>query len=453
MLARDQPSTMQTAQDGLHATEAPVLMATSESLSDAALISKIRWRLLPLMFAAYIIAYIDRVNIGFAALQMNPHLGFSATVYGLGAGVFFIGYFIFEVPSNLIMERVGARLWIARIMISWGLISAAMMFTRGPMSFYALRFLLGVAEAGFFPGMILYLTYWFPANERARAVALFMTANAVAGIVGGPLAGALLTMDGRGGLGGWQWLFLWEGIPAVAIGMIVFAYLPDGPQDAPWLTVSERRRLEQRLAVDASAAAQHRRSVRQVLTDPRVWSFSWLYLALVIGLYSISFWLPQILKRFSGTSDLLVGLLSALPYVFAAIGMVWIGGHSDLTGERRWHVAWPALLAAGGLLLCSFANTSGLALAALSLAALGIWGALGPFWAMPTAMLSRSGAAAGIAWINAVGNLGGFVGPYAVGVLSDATGSLTIPLGALSSSLVIAAILALRVPDQRRHAR
>ena len=421
-------------------------MTTAESRNDATLISKIRWRLLPLMFAAYIIAYIDRVNIGFAALQMNADLGLSATVYGLGAGVFFIGYFIFEVPSNLIMERLGARLWIARIMISWGLISAGMMFTKGPMSFYVLRFFLGVAEAGFFPGMILYLTYWFPASERARAVALFMTANAFAGVVGGPLAGALLTMNGIGGLRGWQWLFLLEGISAVMIGVVVFMSLPDGPHEARWLTGSERRRLEQRLAADHGAADQHRHSIRQVLTDRRVWLFCWLYLALVIGLYSISFWLPQILRRLSNTSDLVIGVLSALPYIFAVIGMVWIGRHSDRTGERRWHVAVPALLAAGGLLLCGFTGTPGLALAALSLAALGIWGALGPFWAMPTAMLSRSGAAAGIAWINSVGNLGGFVGPYAVGVLSVATGSLTIPMGALSASLVVAAILALRVP-------
>ena len=419
---------MHRAPDRSQTTEAPFLIAASEPQSDAELISKIRRRLLPLMFAAYIVAFIDRVNIGFAALQMNPHLGFSATVYGFGAGVFFIGYFIFEVPSNLILERVGARLWIARIMISWGVISAAMMFTRGPMSFYLLRFLLGVAEAGFFPGMILYLTYWFPANERARAVALFMTANAVAGIVGGPLAGALLTMDGLGGLGGWQWLFLFEGIPSVLIGIIVFAYLPDGPQDARWLTASERRRLEERLAVDAAATREHRHSVRDVLTDARVWAFCWLYLAIVIGLYSVSFWLPQILKRFSGASDFVTGILSALPYVFAAIGMVWIGGHSDSTGERRWHVALPALVAAGGLLLCSVSTTPGLALAALSLAA-------------PERLNI------------AVGNLGGFVGPYAVGLLSDAPGSLMIPVGTLSSSLVIAAILALRIPDHRRPAR
>jgi ACS family tartrate transporter-like MFS transporter len=441
---------MRRTPDHLEATAASVLVRIAPAQSDASLVSKIQWRLLPLMFAAYIIAYIDRVNIGFAALQMNTDLRFSASVYGLGAGVFFIGYFLFEVPSNLMMERLGARVWIARIMISWGLISAAMMFTKGPVSFYVLRFCLGLAEAGFFPGMILYLTYWFPADERARAVALFMTANAFAGLVGGPLAGALLTMDRIGGLRGWQWLFLLEGIPALVIGLVVLVYLPDGPKEARWLTETERRTLEERLRVDQSMADQSHRSVRQILTDRRVWLFCWLYLAIVIGLYSISFWLPLILKRLSKTSDFLVGLLSALPYVFAAIGMVWIGRHSDLTGERRWHVAAPALVAAGGLLLCGFATTPGVALTALSLAALGIWGALGPFWAMPTAMLNRSGAAAGIAWINAVGNLGGFVGPYAVGLLSDMSGSLTVPLGALSSSLLLAAILALRVPKSHR---
>jgi len=438
---------MQTAQDALRTSEAPIPVRT-EPWDNDVLISKIRLRVLPLMFAAYIIAYIDRVNIGFAALQMNADLAFSARIYGFGAGVFFIGYFIFEVPSNLIMERLGARLWIARIMISWGVISAALMFTKGPVSFYVLRFLLGVAEAGFFPGMILYLTYWFPASDRARAVALFMTANAFAGVVGGPLAGALLTMDGIAGLRGWQWLFLLEGLSAVVIGLVVFVYLPNGPRDARWLAESDRKRLEERLASDQGEADQHRRSIREVLTDRRVWLFCWLYLALVIGLYSVSFWMPQILKRLSNTSDLLIGVLSAFPYIVAVIGMVWIGRHSDRTGERRWHVAGPALLAAGGLLMCGFTSTPGLALGALSLAALGIWGALGPFWAMPTAMLNRSGAAAGIAWINSVGNLGGFIGPYAVGLLSETTHSLTIPMGALSASLIVAAILALRVPKR-----
>jgi len=440
------------AAEGQASATVPVAVFATDNSAELGLLSRVRWRLLPLMFAAYIVAYIDRVNVGFAALQMNAHLGFSATVYGFGAGIFFLGYFIFEVPSNLIMERLGARVWIARIMISWGVVSAAMMFTRGPMSFYLLRFLLGVAEAGFFPGMILYLTYWFPASERARAVALFMTANALAGVVGGPLAGALLTLDGIGGLGGWQWLFLLEGILAIVVGVIVFVYLPDGPKGARWLTVAEQQWMEQRLDRDDSdARGPDRRSVRQLLTDRDVWLFCWMYLALVIGLYSISFWLPLILRRLSNTTDFVVGVLSALPYLCAAIGMVWIGGHSDATGERRWHVAGPALVAACGLVLCGFVKTPGLALAALSLAALGIWGGLGPFWAMPTSLLKRSEAAAGIAWINAVGNLGGFIGPYAVGLLSDISGSLTIPVGALSLSLLVTAVLALRAPGEGSH--
>jgi len=434
------------ARDSLPASDVPRLTTDAEAHHGVELFAKIRRRLIPFMFVLYIVAYLDRVNIGFAALQMNADLGFSATIYGLGAGIFFIGYFLFEVPSNLIMERIGARLWIARIMISWGVVSAAMMFTEGRFSFFALRFLLGLAEAGFFPGMILYLTYWFPASERARTVALFMTANALAGVVGGPLSGILLTMHGTGGLAGWQWLFLVEGIPAIVLGVVVLLWLPDGPRDARWLSEHEQRWLEQRLAAEYGGVGQPRHSVRQILTDRSVWLFCWLYLALVIGLYSVSFWMPQILKRLSGSSDLLVGVLSALPYVVAAIGMVWIGRHSDVTGERRWHVAGPALLAAVGLLSCGFTETAGLALATLSIAALGIWGALGPFWAMPTALLSRSAAAAGIAWINAVGNLGGFIGPYAVGLMNDLTGGFAAAMVALASSLVVAAILALRVP-------
>lgn len=424
-----------------------VLRTPAGSLAAAAyertLLSKIRWRLLPFMFLCYVVSYLDRVNVGFASLQMNRDLGLSATVYGLGAGIFFIGYFLFEVPSNLIMQRVGARWWIARIMVTWGVISAAMMFTQGVASFYTLRFLLGLAEAGFFPGMILYLTYWFPEGERAKTVALFMTANALAGVIGGPLSGALLTMHGLGGLTGWQWLFLLEGIPAVVLGLVVLVFLPNGPHDASWLSAGERAWLQQRLS--SEHAGHDRRTVRQVLSNGQVWHFSLLYFALVIALYSISFWLPQILKRLSGSSDLIVGLVSALPYVVAAIGMVWIGRHSDRQGERRWHVAGPALVAAVGLVLSTLTDSTALAIAAVSLAALGIWGALGPFWAMPTAVLRGSAAAAGIAWINSVGNLGGFVGPYAVGLLKDLTDGFGAAMWALAAALVGAAILALRV--------
>jgi ACS family tartrate transporter-like MFS transporter len=410
------------------------------AVAEDALLARIRWRLIPFMFLLYIVSYLDRVNVGFASLQMNRDLGLSDTVYGLGAGIFFIGYFLFEVPSNLIMVRVGARPWIARIMVTWGLISAGMMFTSGATSFYTLRFLLGLAEAGFFPGMILYLTYWFPPRERARTVAMFMTANALAGVVGGPLSGVLLTMSGRGGLAGWQWLFLIEGIPAVLLGIAVLLYLPNGPDDAAWLSDTERVWVRSQVSTGGGHDEQ---TVWQVLTNKAVWLFSLLYFTLVVALYSISFWLPQLLKRLSGASDLAIGVVSALPYVVAAIGMVLIGRHSDHHDERRWHVAGPALLAASGLVLSTFTDSPVLAVAAISLAALGIWGALGPFWAMPTAIL-RGGAAAGIAWINSVGNLGGFVGPYAVGYLRDATHGFGAAMGALGISLVAAAILALK---------
>jgi ACS family tartrate transporter-like MFS transporter len=410
-------------------------------------LAKIRRRLIPFMFLLYIVSYIDRVNVGFAALQMNQDLGLSAAVFGLGSGIFFIGYFLFEVPSNVIMERIGARLWIARIMISWGLVSASMMLMKGPVSFYVLRFLLGLAEAGFFPGMILYLTYWFPRREHARAVALFMTANAVAGVVGGPISGALLTMHGLAGLAGWQWLFLLEGLPAVALGLATLVYLPNGPDEARFLDDDERRWLKERLAADRIARhTGHGGAIRTVFVTGRIWMFCLLYFLNVLGLYSISFWLPQILKGLSGSSDLVVGLSSALPYLIAAIGMVWIGRHSDRVGERRWHVAVPALVAALGFLLSTETSTPSLALASLSLAALGIWGSLGPFWAMSTSVLTASTAAPGIAWINSVGNLAGFVGPYVVGLLKDATGGFDAAMATLAGFLVLAAIVAISQP-------
>jgi len=419
-----------------------------DSAYERALISKIKWRLMPLMFLCYVVSYLDRVNVGFASLQMNRDLGLSDSVFGFGAGIFFIGYFLFEVPSNLIMERVGARVWIARIMVTWGVISGAMMFTTGAASFFTLRFLLGVAEAGFFPGIILYMTYWFPARERARTVAVFMTANAAAGIIGGPMSGALLTMQGVGGLAGWQWLFLVEAVPAVVLGGAVLLWLPNGPHDARWLSGEEREWLGRRLASEAGAGGRegHRVVLGRLLRSGQVWLFSALYLSLVVALYSISFWLPQILQRLSGSSDLVVGFVSALPYVVAAVGMVLIARHSDAHEERRWHVAIPLLVAAAGLALSIFAESTALAVFAISIAALGIWGSLGPFWAMPTAVLRGTAAAAGIAWINSVGNLGGFLGPYAVGAIRDLTGGFGASLGTLAAILVVGAGLALLVP-------
>jgi len=386
--------------------------------SEAALIRKISIRLIPFLFLLYIVSYLDRVNVSFASLQMNKSLGFSAEVYSLGAGIFFIAYFIFEVPSNLILHRMGARLWIARIMITWGVISSAMMFVKGPVSFYMLRFLLGVAEAGFFPGVILYLTYWFPNGVRGRAIARFMTASAVAGAIGSPISGLLLSMDGAGGLDGWQWLFLIEGIPAIVLAFVTLWYLPDGPAKASWLSSEEKEWIASRLA-------QPDQSAGEAIRTGRVWMFAWVYFGIVMGFYGITFWLPQIVKAFSGVSDFLVGCLAAIPWIAATIFMVLWSKHSDATRSSRSHVAISAAAGAAGLIVAGLVASPVLELAALSLAAAGIWGTLGPFWAMSSESLAGTGAAAGIALINSVGNLGGFLGPYLIGFVLTRTNSYT----------------------------
>jgi ACS family tartrate transporter-like MFS transporter len=405
------------------------------------------------MFVLYIVAFLDRVNVGFAALQMNEDLGFSDTVYGIGAGIFFIGYFVFEIPSNLIMERIGARVWIARIMITWGVISSAMFLVGGETSFYVLRFLLGVAEAGFFPGMILYLTYWFPARERARRVALFMTAIPIAGVIGSPLSGALLTLDGLAGLAGWQIMFLAEGIPAVLLGLVVLRFLPDGPDDARWLRPEEHDWLRGALEQENQIKADHGEDTTcQALTNGKVWLLASIYFGVVTSLYGVSFWLPLIIEDISGFGPFVVGLLGAIPYFAGAVGMVLLARHSDATGERRWHVAVAAFVGAVGLLLTAATGSGSstvLEMAALTLAALGIYSTLATFWSLPTAFLSGTAAAAGIALINSVGNLGGFVGPYVVGFLSDATGSFYAGLLLLAVLVLVAGLLALAVRHER----
>jgi len=409
-------------------------------------------RLIPFLFALYVVAFLDRVNVGFAALQMKADLGFGDAVYGLGAGIFFLGYFVFEVPSNLILERVGPRFWIARIMISWGLVSAGMAFVRSESAFYALRFLLGVAEAGFFPGIVLYLTYWFPAAERARATALFMTATAMSGVIGGPLSGALLELDGALGFHGWQWLFVAEGLPAVALGFAVLRFLTDRPEDARWLPEDERRALVARLAAErAAVVGRHGDDLRRALAHPRVWALALLYFAIIVGLYGVSLWLPQIVRDLGPRGAFEIGLLTAIPYLAAALAMVAVGAHSDRRGERRWHVAVSALVGAAG-----FAATATLevppaaSIALLSVAAAGVWGCFGPFWALPGSFLAGSAAAGGIALINSIGNLGGFVGPYALGLLREATGDFRAGLGLLALSLAAVALLALRLPREQR---
>jgi sugar phosphate permease len=410
---------------------------------ELATMRKVSRRLIPYLFVLYVAAYLDRINIGFAQLQMKSALGFSDTVYGLGTGIFFLGYFLFEVPSNLILARTGARVWIARIMITWGLISSAMAIVRTPSEFYALRFLLGVAEAGFFPGVIYYLSQWFPAAARVSAVSRFMTAAAVSGIVGGPLSAALFTLDGMSGLAGWQWIFVAEGIPSVLLGVTTLWFLTDRPADAKWLSPAEREHLDATMRTEAADIVRRGPvSLRHALLHPTVWRLSLLSFTLLVGLYSISFWLPQVVQSFSGRDNVDVALLSAIPYVAAAVAMVVVGAHSDRTRERCLHVAGAALVGAVGFGATAVVHTPIPGFIALSVAAMGVFSAIPVFWALPTTFLSGTAAAGAIALINSLGNLGGFVGPYLIGRVRDVTGGFAGSLMAIAVLLVGSAALA-----------
>jgi D-galactonate transporter len=407
---------------------------------------KVSWRLIPLLLICYIVAYLDRVNVGFAKLQMLNDLGFSELVYATGAGIFFIGYFIFEVPSNVILHRVGARVWISRIMITWGLLSAGMMFVTTPTSFYVLRFLLGVAEAGFFPGIILYLTYWYPSNRRGHITSLFMTGIPMSGVIGGPLSGGIMTLfDGYNGWAGWQWMFLLEGLPAVALGIIVFLFLDDRVSNAKWLSEEERALLAKNIAAEASEKQEE--SILKIFSSGRVWLLAAIYFSFVMGIYGVSFWLPTIISAMGIADPLEVGMMSAIPYGFAVVAMVMVGRSADLRRERRWHVAIPAMLGAVGLIFSViWADNTFLAMAALTLATSGILCTLPLFWSLPTAFLAGTGAAAGIAMINSLGNLSGFISPYAVGWLKEVTASTNAGMYLLSGVLVVGALLTLLVP-------
>ncbi|MFM7760675.1 MAG: MFS transporter [Burkholderiaceae bacterium] len=415
---------------------------------EEALYRKVALRLIPLLLACYVVAYLDRVNVGFAKLQMMDQLGFSDTVYGLGAGMFFIGYFLFEVPSNIILHRMGARVWIGRIMISWGLISAAMMFVTTPMTFYVMRFFLGVAEAGFFPGIILYLTYWYPAERRARITAMFMTGIAIAGVIGGPVSGIIMKYtNGIYGWQGWQWMFLLEGLPSVALGLVVIMMLDDRIVDAKWLTEEERALLAQNIAKDE--AHKEDESFGRIIRSGRVWLCAAIYFSYVMGVYGVSFFLPTIIKSMGHTDVVEIGLISSIPYSVSVVVMLLVARSADRTGERRWHVAIPGVLGAVGLALSVVLAKDGtLAIAALTLGLSGIMTTLPLFWSLPTAFLAGTGAAAGIALINSLGNLAGFVSPYAVGWLKDATGSTDAGVYMLSVAVAIGVLLTLAVPKQ-----
>lgn len=426
--------------------------ASDVSIDGRALYHRITWRLIPYLFLLYIVAYIDRVNVGFAAVDMKRQLHFSDTVYGTGAGIFFLGYALFDIPSNLVMRRVGTRLWIARIMITWGLIAALMMFVNSPRSFYVMRFLLGVGEAGFVPGMLLYLTYWFPSHKRARAVAKFMTATSLAGVVGGPLSSALLKLDGVAGLQGWQWLFVAEGIPTVLLGISVLFVLNDGPQTAPWLRSEERVWLDGELQRDrALYGATKHHALGDAFRMPAVWMLAGVYVVIQIGVYIMNLWMPLILSSLGdGVHDAsLIARYSTVPYLLAAMFTVMIGWSSDRTNERRGHLAGCMALAAAGFAWAAVAQNVPVALVAMSVAAIGLWSTMGPFWALMTRTVAGAAAAGGVAMITTLGGLGGFAGPYLTGLLKEATHSFAHGLYAVSAIAIVAALLSLMVRQSK----
>ncbi|ARB27411.1 MFS transporter [Pseudomonas tolaasii] len=407
---------------------------------------KIAWRLLPFLVFLFVLAWIDRVNVGFAKLAMLQDLGFSEAVYGLGAGIFFIGYFIFEVPSNLLLEKIGARRTLARITIMWGLTSIAMAYVESAWSFYVLRFLLGAFEAGFFPGVVLYLTYWFPAAQRARINGMFMTSFAIAGVVGGPLAGFIMShMVGVGSLANWQWLFILEGIPSVIAGVLVLRYLPEKPANAQWLSAAQRKMVSDTIAREDQAPGKHS-NLRALIRFPKLWLCALVYFCLVSGNATIAFWTPSVIKALGVDDTMRIGLLSSIPFILGTAAMLWNGFHSDKSGERRVHCAMAALLAGLGLIGTGlFIGNAVLALIALTIAAMGILAAFPVFWSIPGAFLAGTAAAGGIALINCIGNLAGFAAPYMIGWLKTLTGSLAAGLYLVAAFELLAAVLLLVV--------
>ncbi|MFD3479195.1 MFS transporter [Streptomyces sp. NPDC058695] len=426
----------------------PTTVPTAESpelTRENAVFRKVVRRIVPFLILCYVVSYLDRVNVGFAKLQMSEDLGFSEAAYGLGAGLFFIGYFLFEVPSNLMLQKVGARTWIARIMISWGVVSALFVFVNNEATFYVLRFLLGAAEAGFYPGVILYCTYWFPSARRARVIALFMSAIPVAGIFGNPLSGWIMDVfEGTGGWNGWQWLFLIEALPAIAVGVMTLFYLDNGVRDAKWLSDDEKSTIERALAEDTKHQSQHGRTW-DAFRDPKVWLMCLIYFFFVMGQYALTFWMPTFVESTGIEGGFAIGALSAVPYLAALVAMNLFGRSADKRRERRWHLVIPSLMGAVGFsLAASWTGSTALSLVALSIAAAGVLTCAPLFWSLPTAFLSGTAAAAGLAVINSVGNLAGFVSPYMIGSLKDATDSTAVPMYVLALGLVVgaAAVLA-----------
>ncbi|MFP3848976.1 MFS transporter [Pseudomonas sp. W5-01] len=403
-------------------------------------IKKVGLRLIPLMLVCYLVNYLDRINVGFAALHMNEDVGITATVFGWGAGLFFISYFLCEVPSNMALHRVGARRWIARIMITWGIVSTCFAFVQGPISFMALRFLLGIAEAGFFPGMVLYISYWFPQEYRGRLTALFMTAIPLSALIGAPLSGFLLETASFWSIASWKWMFIIEGIPAIILGVVVLVYLTDRPSEAKWLTPEEKDWLISRLSVEKTGG--HLSSFKDAFKSLNVMLMGVIHLGFAVGSYGIAIWLPQILKG-HGLSSFHIGLMSMIPYGVAIIGMIAWGALSDKSPNRSLHVAASCLLGAIGLLIAAAVPTLFGAMVGISISTLGVIAARPIFWTLPGSFLTGSAAAAGIAFINAFGNLGGFIGPYVIGLIKDQTGSFTLGIVATSLPLALSVVAAL----------
>ena len=423
------------------------VVGESDTSLERVVLRKLTWRLVPFLFLLYVVAYLDRINVGFAALQMQRQLHLNDAQYGLGSGIcFFVGYFLFQVPSNLVLQRVGAKRWIAMLMMVWGVISSGMMFVSSARGFYLARFLLGVAEAGFYPGVILYLRNWFPLSARARTVARFMAAAPLSGVVGGPVSGALLNLQGTMGLAGWQWLFLMEGLPAILLGGVVLTCLTNRAEDANWLTDAERRWLLDKLHHEQAPVGARSGAGRfAAFGMGAIWALAFVYFGLNTVSYGMSMWLPNLIHSLSGVSNIAIGVLSMIPYLAAVMVMTWVGLHSDRTGERRWHIAMPAFAGAAALGVGAYSHSIVISIVAYSVAVLGVFSMVAPVWALATGRLSGVSVAVGIALINSVGNLGGGFGPYIIGFIRNLTGTFQGGLLAVGGVLGAAGAAALMV--------
>lgn len=418
----------------------------NEQIQEKDIVNKVSWRLIPFLVVSYLLCFVDRVNLGFAALTMNTEFGFTATVFGWGAGILFIGYFFFGVPSNLALQKYGARIWISLIMIAWGLLSASMAFIQRTASFLALRFVLGAAEAGFFPGVILYLTYWFPAQHRGVIISRFMFAQPIALMIGSAVSGWILGMDGYMGVAGWKWLFILEGLPSSLLGLVALRYLTDTPAQAAWLKPNERQWLQSKLdqeRASVEAKSGPKNSILETMSNVRVILLGIIYVCMVIGIYGINLWMPQIVKEFGNLTSSQIGLVSAIPFLAAAIGMLLIGISSDKYQERKWHVTISMVVAGFSLMASAYFHSSpNLVIFFLSLCSIGLYGCMPIFWTIPPTFLAGTAAAAGIAFINSIGNLGGFVGPFVVGWVKDITGNFGSGLIFMGSCVLIGSLIA-----------